>query len=307
MKINCYYDFPVGQIWSIPYYFDSIYNMLVKTYPNITFEKINNYDINKTKQNGPCFMFNHHWMVIENEATKKFFVISYWDDLNCASGDNYIDDIDGYKWEEVFTSCGVHNHQIKYIPFSYVLPHTNSESLIEKYNSIDNKDRKIPEKLNFRGFLYSFREVLSKDNRFNVINKYENHLDYEDYISELNDNGINLSLNGAAEICFRDMEILGVGSALFREKLRVKFHDDLIPDYHYISYDLSSIQDKLYDTETYYKMASDILYERFLEVKNNTDYVNQVAKNGKEWYENNVPIKKHSEIAKKIINIKKLF
>lgn len=302
MKINCYYDLPVGGGWSIPYYFDTICNTLIDAYPEISFTKIDSRDIDRENR-VPCWMFGHHWMVIENPETKKFFVMSYWDNLGCAVGREHIQPS---NWSEVFTSSGVHNSGIKYTPFSYLLPELKSESIIKNYENIKNEDRKIPEKLSFRGLLYGFRKHLFNDNRFNIINKNINHLIYEDYISELNDNAINLSLNGAGEICYRDMEVLGVGSALFREKLTLKFDEDLIPDYHYISYDLSSIKDKRGNLKTYYEMSADIIHKRFLDVKDDTDYINEVARNGKEWYERNVPINQHGIIAKKLIKLEKL-
>ena len=49
---------------------------------------------------------------------------------------------------------------------------------------------------------------------------------------------ICLSLNGAGEICNRDMEILASGSILFRPELNQKFHEELIPDYHYVTFDI---------------------------------------------------------------------
>jgi hypothetical protein len=114
-----------------------------------------------------------------------------------------------------------------------------------------------------------------------------------------------MSLNGAGQICFRDMEILGLGTALFRPKLSVDFHNPLIPDYHYISVDYDSIKG-VQPIRKFYQLLSDLMIERWNEVKHDRDYINEVAKNGKEWFDNNVPKEKHGEILLNILNFNKL-
>jgi uncharacterized FlgJ-related protein len=114
-----------------------------------------------------------------------------------------------------------------------------------------------------------------------------------------------MNLNGAGEICYRDMEILGLGTALFRPKLLVQFDDPLIPDHHYISVDYDSIKDEK-KQDIFFKKFSDLIIQRWNEVVKDKEYINFVAQNGRKWFENNVSKEKHGEIAIKLIDFNKL-
>lgn len=54
----------------------------------------------------------------------------------------------------------------------------------------------------------------------------------QEYFNELTNNQIGLSLNGAAEICNRDFEILAARSVLFRPQLNQILEVPLIPNVH---------------------------------------------------------------------------
>ena len=103
-------------------------------------------------------------------------------------------------------------------------------------------------------------------------------------------------MNGAGEICNRDIEILSVGSVLLRPKLKQIFHDPLIENFHYISFENGSTP----------KEQLEIIRAKYEEIKTNHDLLNTVAKNGLDWYKRNGTINANVEILKKIININKL-
>lgn len=54
----------------------------------------------------------------------------------------------------------------------------------------------------------------------------------KEYFQELTENQVGLSLDGAAGICNRDMEILAAGSALIRTKIKQIFSEELVPNKH---------------------------------------------------------------------------
>ena len=161
----------------------------------------------------------------------------------------------------------------------------------EKYR-IPFNEKKNSE-LTFRGFLYGMRYELNKLNPKLITNK---KIPSYDYVKELNENRINLSLNGAGEICNRDIEILSVGSVLFRPKLEQKFHNPLIPNEHYITFDVDNNPTKQWE----------IIQNKFDEIRNNFDYIKGIAENGLEWYKNNGTIQSNVDILKEVININKL-
>jgi hypothetical protein len=308
MNINCYYNFPHDE-WNIPWYFDYIFNVLKNKYKNHKFKKINSTYLRQNSK-GPCSIYEYHHMIIENDDNKKFFIITYWDKIGC------IEEYSGWdmgKCVEIFASSGVHGNdihyhplEIKYTPFSYLTPRKDIDTKIKELSKTKNNQRIIPEKPSFKGLLYLFRKYLKNDDRFNVLSTDEGeYLQYSKYIEHLNKYAINMSLNGAGEICYRDMEIMGLGSALFRPKLVVKFNDPLIPNYHYISIDYDNIKNE-YNHEKFYKLKSDLLFERWEEVSKNRDFIDYVAANGKKWFNKNVSKESHSQIIKKNLNLDKL-
>jgi len=308
MDIVCYFDSPAGD-WNTTHYFQGIYDTLRNHYTDYKFSFVDSMTLVKSRSE-PCMKYAHPHMIIENSNTKKYFVISYWDKMEC------IGEYSGWDMEnmvELFTSSGVQKNDLnynsldlKYTPFSYLTPRIDIDIAISELKNTDNNNRTIPEKPQFKGYLYSFREYLKNDERFFVRETSDgNYLQYTEYIRHLNKFAINMSLNGAGEICFRDMEILGLGTALFRPKLSVQFSDPLIPNYHYISVDYDAIKDET-KPKIFFKKLSDLIVERWNEVVDDREYINFVAQNGRKWFENNVSKEKHGELAIKLLDFNKL-
>tara|TARA_R110002167_G_scaffold361872_1_gene580565 strand:- start:109 stop:1041 length:933 start_codon:yes stop_codon:yes gene_type:complete len=309
MNINCYYDLSNSD-WNVSRYFESIFNALKQHYTEFTIEKVST-DSLRVNNTGPCVKFGHHHMIIENVESKKYFLITYWDKMSGIS------EYAGWDMEncvEIFTSSGVHDNDVyynplninNYTPFSYLTSRLDVDETCDKLSMVANQLRVIPNKPMFKGNLYLFREYLKQDDRFNVLSTGDGkYLPFPDYIRHLNKYAINMSLNGAGEICYRDMEIMRLGTALFRPKLVTRFNEPLIPNYHYISVDYDSIKDEL-NHETLFKLQSDLMIQRWDEVIKDRDYIDEVSKNGKAWFERNGTKEKHAEIALKLVNFDKL-
>jgi hypothetical protein len=243
------------------------------------------------------------YLMVENPDTKKYILVSYWDKLydviNMFDLDNCV---------AVYSSAGGHTNDIdckalnfNYIPISYVSTLVSHEAYIEEALATITPS-KIQEKLLFRGYLYLFREYLSRDDRFNVTSE---KIEFKDYICDARSNYCNFNLNGAAELNQRDMELLGTGTAMLRPKLVTKFHKPLIPDHHYISVDYDDLQDG--DMFSFYKKFSDRILERYNSVKDNIDYLKFVGDNAREWYLENGTISANVKILSKLVDFNKLF
>ena len=85
-------------------------------------------------------------------------------------------------------------------------------------------------------------------------------------------------------------------SVLLRQKLYTKFHNDLIPDYHYVAFD--------YDENP--KIQSEIILDKFEEIKNNEDFLSFVSENGYKWFKKNGTVESNASILRKLIDINKL-
>jgi hypothetical protein len=252
------------------------------------------------------------FMSIVNRDTKKYIVISYWDllldILRQGSG------FDLENCVEIITSSGTHKGDVcytpinfDYTPFSYHVGSTTFETEIDRVYNL-NVEKTHNDRLKFRGYLYQLRNFLSNDTRFDVIDatvlgQYKN---YNDFVAELASNTINLSLNGAAEICYRDMQILGLGNALFRFELTTKFHNPLIPNHHYISVPHIDIKPDLQNYDVYCKKLGDRLFDRFEQVKNQHDFIKFVADNGRRWYLENGTVDANVKLLTQLVDFTKL-
>jgi hypothetical protein len=324
MRINCYYEYQ-ETIHGVMKTLQVIFEKLKLKYPEIEFVPIHSHTLRDENYQSCAHQYGPYFLKIENPITKKYILVSYWDKIVNLKQTNW----DLENCVEILSSIGHHENDIyykkqslvEYTPISYVGATSVGEGIIEdlysKTKILDN--RLYPEKLTFRGHLYLFREHLFHDKRFdvtgtmksidengNVVSVVEDLLNIENYLSELNHNKLNLSLNGAGEICFRDIEILGLGSALFRLKLVTDFHNPLIPDYHYISVDFHDIEEMGNDYEGYCKKVANRVFDKFEKIKKDYDFIDFVAKNGRKWYEENATIEMNSSIATKLIDISKI-
>lgn len=311
MNIKCYYPkepYKDQHRWCANVIFEKLTKKLVTTYPSIKFELIDSIGYSEKlgihHHSNPGQKFGYHRMILENSINKKYFVVNYYDSLQSIHS---INNWDTENLIEVFSSTGVHkdhifynNSNIDYTPSSYCLRQVTDEDYLlkNKTNTSTNID------LTFRGELYLFRKFLKNDSRFKIINSYYNKLSEKDYLKELQDNFISLSLNGIGEICHRDIESFGAFSTVIRPELTVQFHNKLIPDYHYISIPTDDI--KSLNTISYYTELSNRLYSKYLEVKNDKEYLRYIALNARKWFIENGTINKNVEILIKLIDFQKL-
>lgn len=272
---------------SIPYVFQRYYRWFVENNPQIN---VILDDVSKYRNEYAGCKTSGFFFTIENPDTQKYIVVSYWDrseDLKLKTcGWNYENCV------ELICSCGV-NDKSKYTPFTYIFDHNFF------YDTVEDIRKPFSEKKNqdllFRGRMYGYRKIL---NNFlpNIVS--EIILPPLEYLSEINDRKVSLSLNGVAEICHRDLEIMSLGSVLFRPELKVQFHNPLIPWTHYIPFDFdlnNSIEDQW-----------EIIDKRFQEVRNNDQLLSKISKNAIEWFYQNGTINANFELLKKLIKIEKL-
>lgn len=285
MNIEFTFEYPHTS-WAVLHVFRQYYDYFVKKNKKIKVDYINSSKHFNGNPSGPYSAQN---MVIKNKDNGKYLVISYWDRPDEITWD-------GNGWDdkncvEIITSAGFVRHP-KFQPFSYLPYNVSYEDL--SLNAL-NMTEKTKNELVFRGYLYGERYNLSQMGLLNIND--QKIFPEINYFQDLTNNKICLSLNGAGQICNRDIEILGARSVLLRQELTSKFYNELIPNYHYITYEHSS------DAET----QSKIILEKFIEIGKNKRLINKVAENGYKWYKKNATVDSNTKILKKIINIEKLF
>jgi hypothetical protein len=226
-----------------------------------------------------------HIMTIKNIETNKYFVVSYWDHNRDVYNPAYGWDVDNMV--ELFTSTSGMHCDFKFTPFSYMAYSTEYEQYSKNmvpYNEKPNNE------LTFRGYLHGMRNQL---NALNELPMQSDKLSPFEYFTELTNNKICLSPNGAAEICNRDLEIMAAGSVLLRPLLKQKFHNELIPNVHYIPFDNSN--------DPVEQMI--IINDKYNEIKNDDNLLRKISTNGHEWYLKNGTVQANVDILKSILNI----
>lgn len=272
----------------------SIYEKVFSHYKSIYGDQIISdnttiqYNSNYGHKSGP------HHLIIENLATGYYKVATYWD-----YAPDLLNDYGGWdnsKCLGVYSCVGA-NTNSKMIASSYCVHNREIETLIN--NSDTSFKNKPYNDLIFRGFLYASRSTLHSvtDYTSGNIKISADKIPQHTYIEELASHKIGLSLNGAAEICNRDIEILGVGSVLFRPRLlSTRFYNPLVPDFHYVSFETSNDP----------KIQLDIIAERYKMLLKDTDYMINVAMNGRDWYNLNGSCDANARILCNILNIEEL-
>lgn len=305
-----------GRYWCQVDCLGTVCDMLSEKFPN-DFKVFDNTPLrefqNETKNKyGP-------WnLVLENPENGKFFFISYMDFLDYIKdtrtffgGKHGIGD-DLSKCVEIFATTGLNKDRDFYEPTDIIAtPISNTCATWGAAIAVENCYKKtdvekiIHDKPTFYGYLYGLRYYLSYDNRFDV---RPAHMGVKEYIEDLHKQKICFGLGGG-EISPRDIEIMGLGNALFRPKFRTtRTHNPLIPNYHYISVeheDIPMIPGHI-GVENYFKEVSDRIIERYNEVKKDDDFIKFIGENGRAWYEENGTVKKAAEIIYNLLDFSKL-
>ena len=271
--------------WAVLHVFKKYYEYFIKENPHIECSYINS---SQFYNGNPSGIYSAQIMTITNLDTKKYLIVSYWDKPVEMTWN-------GNGWDtnyrvELISSAGS-KPELNFTPYSYLPYSIIFDSLSKNSKKIDEKDKN---ELEFRGFLYNERLSLSKIGDIKITN--EKIFPVERYFEELTNNKVCLSLNGAGEICNRDIEVLSARSALLRPTLNLQFHNKLIPNYHYISFEMDN--DPI--------ILNKNILDRYNEVKDDDEFLKFISENGYQWYLENGTVDSNFKILKEIIDINKL-
>jgi hypothetical protein len=221
--------------------------------------------------------------VIEFEDTGEFYIMSVSDNLtHCILNEKNNPKlkkvlVSQFTNNEILNNVGNDNFE-KYSPWIY-FPCTIND-LVPFFEERKNKETLI-DKMYFRGTSIEDRSILSHFNQ-----------DYLEgirpiggpnvYFKDLINYKVGLSVAGRGELCYRDIEYMAIGVPFIRFEYTTNLNPKLIPNYHYISIDRPSdlVIDRL-GNETHAAMIE----KRFLEVKDDKEFLSFISKNAKEYYD----------------------
>lgn len=188
----------------------------------------------------------------------------------------------GQKWPHAF--------QIKVTPFYPFDPKVNLEYFYRQRKL--KPQNQLRDKMIILTTPGTGRNDVSRLVELGVLD-YNHGLNYFDYLSAISQYKIGLSIASVTEICHRDFEYMALGVPCLRLEYMVSpgpgntFPPNspmLIPNYHYIAVDNSEFPKNMWKNRDGGEQYVQAYVKRFMEVKDDKEFLDFIAKNGKEYY-----------------------
>lgn len=269
-------------------FWDDLTDKLKKRYDvteNRYFEFANSqrFKVNLKKGTSNDFLLMECEYVIEFEDSGDFYVLSVSDDFSHAvlneQSNPHLKKVLFSQFHRNSVNAHVREENLdKYSPWIYFPSGIDDlNCYFEKRQSISN----YQDKMFFRGTSLEDRSILKHIDR-NYLQGINTIGGWEPYFNDLINHKVGLSVAGRGEICYRDIEYMAVGVPFIRFEYTSDLNPNLIPNYHYVSVNRPNdlIKDRL-GNESHAKMIVD----RFLEVKDDEDFLNFISNNAKLYYE----------------------
>lgn len=163
-----------------------------------------------------------------------------------------------------------------YTPHS---PHINFEQFRVRRNRSELIDKFV-----FKGTVESLpRKVvpyLQKSQYYSGTDTYD-MMSYLDVVSQYK---VGLCIPGAGELCHRDIEYMAMGVPMLKFEYITNLSPKLVPNVHYIS--IPRIDTHPFEGERSGEQKyADLYIQRFLEVKDDKDFLQFISKNAIEYYD----------------------
>lgn len=224
-------------------------------------------------------------MIIEDYHTKETQILSVSDDLTPTSLN--LQSYDNTK--KIFISQFIRDkvyhhvakeHQHKYSPWIYF---PSNEYDLESYYKKRQDNAPQDSRMYFRGETFS-RTILSHFTP-DVFYGGNSIGGFDTYANELIKFKLGLSVAGRGEMCYRDVEYMALGVPFIRFEYTTEFFEPLIPNVHYISVDRpDDLVDWMKLDRLGEKHHAELIIKRYLEVKDDDEFLNFISKNAKEYY-----------------------
>lgn len=318
-KLVVQYEFPHNE-WFITHYFHNVANKLVEKNKDIEFSFVNSGEL---RERNSYSRSSAHMMTITNPENGKYILQSFWDKTICVFN-KFV--WDPPKMVQLLCSSGLnkeeydnffkidHNDTLPidfdnvYTPFTY-FPYTTRAARIIETLASKRDFNNLKEKIVFRGALYNerlfLRNTIHNGEDIIVDNIQDTYKDAPEFLSEQIENLCALSINGAAEICNRDIELFGLGMPVIRTELNVEFFNKLKPDYHYIS--AGKCLFRCGSTFMDNNLLKDAILEKFNFCKLHKEHCMSVGENARKWYLENCTIESMTNLFEKLVRIDLLF
>ncbi len=247
------------------------------------------FPVQLEKSSGSEFLLLECEYVIENLDNGEFVIMSVADDLTHAilneKHNPYLRKVlvSQFAPEKILHHTGKYFY--KYSAWSYF-----QSTIIDLEQYYEQRLLTPPtcDKLYFKGAVGNDRTIIYKFDP-NILTDFS-PTSPENYFTDLITHKVALSVDGRGEFCYRDIECFAIGVPMLRFEFVSKFYNELIPNYHYISLprpnDMGLFRE---GTEEHAKLIE----QRFLEVVNDTKFLNYISKNARKYYTENCTMNKN--------------
>jgi hypothetical protein len=246
--------------------------------------------------------YTHAIVIIENADNGNYLVVSQWDQIyhEVKLWPDYDE-----KCKGLFTSHGMNKNQttydlgeISYTPLSFTTVQSQDEELIEYFYNKNQKEnyRIVPDKLWYCAHgAYLFRNYVYNDDRFDYNKKTISPSEFTENMSQYK---INMDIDCIGENSCRFIQGMGLGCVMIRPILKVKTHEPIIENFHYISVDCDDISN--------YELLADSYIDKFNEIKSDNSLLDFISKNARDYYLKNGTVSNFLELTAGVINIENL-
>jgi hypothetical protein len=276
---------------------------------NRYFEKahIERYKVDLQKGTVDDFLLLECEYVIENLENGEFVILSVSDDLGYATlreKDNpYLKKCLISQYAPPKIQSHIKDSIEKYVPWTYFQFSCHD---LEIYREQRKEIGQTIDKMYFRGETrLNFRPII-KHIPFEYLENPMMVSVPTMYFSDVIRYTIGLSVGGAAELCYRDIEYMVMEIPFIRFKYQTVLDPPLIPNYHYISIPFDEdfpIHNDLKRDRLGGEIQANKIVERYKQVINDKELLKFVATNARKYYDDNLTIDKLIENTYKLTEI----
>lgn len=265
----------------------------------------------KEVSNHSSSIFNWYNLILLNPKNERFFIHSWYDYapeiIDYSIENNF--DISKFSCVSNLTEDIIQKYKSKMEvqPSVYYLENWSDIGLVNKHMNLPKKIDKVY----FNGLIYGHREKIIeflKTKKYFTIKTKTNPNEFQsktDYYNLLSAHKFGLSLNGAANICYRDLELFGLGVINLRQPLKSMTYNPIIKDVHYIEFLTDNLVDSIINDRDVNQII-DLEIERLLDTS--TEYqLKEMIFESKNWFNQNCQPQNQFEIIKSFMNELEIF
>lgn len=294
--------------WYVSEFYKFFHRQLEET-TGVIFEYIELRELNKQysfeSEISSDSVFSHYSLIIRCNKNNKFFVHSWYDHAFAT-----------LEWCErnnldITLFSGVSNITKDFVsarknvqPSVYCFEYWNDYKLLEQ--TLQVRSHQKINRAYFAGLAHGvrvhFMETLSQHPFFSINDKSKKYIQKDTYYKEISDSLFGVSFNGAANICYRDLELFGLKTVNLRQPLTALTYDPLIPGTHYCDFFDDVFMSKIIDYHAFNRVSKEeILNELNVKIDLIQEFVNtercsDMITQSREWYERNCVPHKQADI-----------